>query len=1288
MGAAKAASLAGAGAKAASAIATGVAATQGVGLGSKEQVDRLARAIESGQDIERSAQTTAVLFGGAIGATEALPVNRVFGQISKLLKGVPKAEKDTAVSIIKKRLKNAGTQGLIEGGQEVTAAILQDLTEKNIYNPDLEIALSAYQDDAIYGGGAGATLQFLIDTVAGRKARKAFDKVRQIESDLQEDSAESGLSVDAAMSSAGTARDDEGNLVTPRMPAAQRLLPAPTIEEEAEVSIDTEQDVGPSPEQIEASDRLKKLGLDQSAERKLQGQRAREILAGGHVEIELKTLPPVEQQAVRQYRQRTGEVDIDAPVGIMDLQDIITDRFGADRGIEVYNRESVKQKPTTFEPKLTKAEQKERDDSLKVQQKVTENFESLKQDLRTGDIVTKSGVISIPKIQRKYKMNRREATAAVEELRKKGHATPISPTQHKPVLPEEIAEPQPSPEHERLRQTEARLLELEQQTRDATRELNELKERGATNAQEQAEIDAQQALVDDAGRKKDAIQQRVNELQARANNVAPENADGVDPAQMSANVARQAAVEAEAAPPTPEYQRKVQAVANALRRYLFELGVSDIDLVTANVIEPDRIASGEGFVEGYQQRDKDGKEIITIAMEIYDPKLTEYQRLHRQRGVVNHELIHSLRSMGLITDAEFANLVKVASKRKYQRKVKGELKDRDYTFLDRAEVMNPNQTPEYIAEEAVAEMFRAYADGRLKIAGKPKSIFQKIVRFFKAIFQAHNDAGFRSAADLFDGIQSGKVGRRERNLNRARQAPADAKYSTAGVRAGFAVPDKGDIERISQSFKDVTKRIPQLTEAANKLINDEIEYEEYDRIVNESKPIIPYETVPAPEGYRKMYDAMEKQNVLVADPRQNFKQKVKKQDLVGTANQIVEDGQTVGIRLDIPSYRDSGTWIVSVHAGKQLRFREGEGGLLIPENLSAGSPLSYGSTAVVTGPVAGGMAEKGALKIASGSSKGTIATFQGNWKNMSADEAFALAQEMFTDPNVVQVGMDPERHSYFYDRMTTQPVIGADLVVQVGPLVLARNPQFAPKSDFKYSVKPIVDAQGKTKLTHYSPIPDLNIIDPEEQGTNREMTGVERYRRAAFADIYPARSYFGMNVGEDRGYVKEMRVGDNTYFVDYPIESLYDWQEDPEGFKAKALKNIPPQYTTDNDRSMYALTMAEKMIKDGGYNGYYTDTNRGLSAAVFTPTEVREDFSAARKESIKRLTPEMYKLTSLGNVNEELGNPENRNYIQKARPNTVIIADAAQAMQDDRGNVVLNWEDEANWGTIATLMSA
>ena len=64
---------------------------------------------------------------------------------------------------------------------------------------------------------------------------------------------------------------------------------------------------------------------------------------------------------------------------------------------------------------------------------------------------------------------------------------------------------------------------------------------------------------------------------------------------------------------------------------------------------------------------------------------------------------------------------------------------------------------------------------------------------------------------------------------------------------------------------------------------------------------------------------------------------------------------------------------------------------------------------------------------------------------------FAEAQAAMNDPTFVQVGFDPERHSYFYDRTTTQPVVSAERVIQVGPLVMAKNPVFEDKKEFKYS---------------------------------------------------------------------------------------------------------------------------------------------------------------------------------------------------------------------------------------------
>ena len=55
--------------------------------------------------------------------------------------------------------------------------------------------------------------------------------------------------------------------------------------------------------------------------------------------------------------------------------------------------------------------------------------------------------------------------------------------------------------------------------------------------------------------------------------------------QLRANDARKAAEEA--TQPTPEYSRKKQRVANALRKLLFKMRLTDVEFVTTNVIPPE-----------------------------------------------------------------------------------------------------------------------------------------------------------------------------------------------------------------------------------------------------------------------------------------------------------------------------------------------------------------------------------------------------------------------------------------------------------------------------------------------------------------------------------------------------------------------------------------------------------------------------------------------------------------------------------------------------------------------------
>ena len=94
------------------------------------QADRINMAREMGEDVGGLTETTATLLGGAIGITEILPVAHIFSKVSK---AAPKSVKEQLVSALK--------SGAFEGGQEVGASILQDLTARGLYSDELPLSL-------------------------------------------------------------------------------------------------------------------------------------------------------------------------------------------------------------------------------------------------------------------------------------------------------------------------------------------------------------------------------------------------------------------------------------------------------------------------------------------------------------------------------------------------------------------------------------------------------------------------------------------------------------------------------------------------------------------------------------------------------------------------------------------------------------------------------------------------------------------------------------------------------------------------------------------------------------------------------------------------------------------------------------------------------------------------------------------------------------------------------------------------------------------------------------------
>ena len=117
-----------------------------------------------------------------------------------------------------------------------------------------------------------------------------------------------------------------------------------------------------------------------------------------------------------------------------------------------------------------------------------------------------------------------------------------------------------------------------------------------------------------------------------------------------------------------------------------------------------------------------------------------------------------------------------------------------------------------------------------------------------------------------------------------------------------------------------------------------------------------------------------------------------------------------------------------------------------------GKSIGYGQSAVLKN-VDFVSSEKGALNIARGKTgKATIGRIHGDYDDVPVETVYNKVKKELTNPNseYVQVGMNPFRHSYFYDKATGTPILKADEILQIGPLVLAKKPIYGKAADFSF----------------------------------------------------------------------------------------------------------------------------------------------------------------------------------------------------------------------------------------------
>lgn len=224
-------------------------------------------------------------------------------------------------------------------------------------------------------------------------------------------------------------------------------------------------------------------------------------------------------------------------------------------------------------------------------------------------------------------------------------------------------------------------------------------------------------------------------------------------------------------------------------------------------------------------------------------------------------------------------------------------------------------------------------------------------------------------------------------------------------------------ERQPRTLKET---IPEIQKAYDDLKAGTITSNEYDKIVNNT--VYAYANVPTPETNKAMRDAL-------TDTQ------------VEKLNALFEEGQRVGVRLDINAYLNHDTWVPTIHVGGKSKGHQATAAI---KNVDF-SMEGEGQVGKLTG------AEKSQRVMEGIDSKKPFAQIMGDYIDRSTEENFRLAQEALNSDEWIQVGFDPRRHSFFYDRVTGQPVATAEEVIQVGPLVLAKKATYADRSLYPYA---------------------------------------------------------------------------------------------------------------------------------------------------------------------------------------------------------------------------------------------
>ena len=363
-----------------------------------------------------------------------------------------------------------------------------------------------------------------------------------------------------------------------------------------------------------------------------------------------------------------------------------------------------------------------------------------------------------------------------------------------------------------------------------------------------------------------------------------------------------------------------------------------------------------------------------------------------------------------------------------------------------------------------------------------------------------------------------------------------------------------------------TVRTPELEDSTKDLIDGKITREQHLQNVDKYKPVEAWDALPR--------EPSSKATVFSLKPDQREKGKFILPDKAVKNLNVEKSSLKVGDkfngRLDIPAYNRFDTWIVAgtstaekgvTHYAKAIHYK-----------------------GVDDKPVRFLASQKTSEKIGTGEAGKTgYATVSGEIKDLDVEEIRDKAAKYLNDPEWTQVGFDPRRQGGFYVRSGENkhvPVREADEVIQIGPLVLAKNAKLDMEhkgyneggavTDMEEEMNDmLLDEQVDPVSGNTAPVGAL----PSEVRDDIDIRVSENeYVIPAYAVRYFGEDFFDELLGSAKEGWERIKEGDELPFRDDELEVTDDDEEPKEGYAEGG--GIPGE----------GITVPQPI--GGGYGGY------------------------------------------------------------------------------------------------------